>query len=263
MVDGRQVGRIREDFVPRLGEFRDAFALEGGAVHLAVRERTPAARTAAMRGVVARLVAGGVLAKHRREDYPVLTEWGTQPLFVLDRSAVPLFGLRAFGVHVNGFVREGAGLRMWIGRRALDKAVEPGKLDNMVAGGQPAGLGLLDNLVKEAGEEAGVPPELARRARPVGALSYCMADERGLKPDTMFLYDLEVPADFVPRNTDGEISEFALMEVDEIAERVRGSYDFKFNVALVLIDFLIRHGYLTPENEPDYPTLAAGLHAPP
>jgi len=52
------------------------------------------------------------------------------------------------------------------------------------------------------------------------------------------------------------------MELDEVVERVRTSWDFKFNVALVLIDFMIRVGYLTPDNEPDYLTLATGLHAP-
>ena len=34
--------------------------------------------------------------------------------------------------------------------------------------------------------------------------------------------------------------------------------DFKFNVGLVIIDFLIRHGYLTPERA-DYSQLALGL----
>jgi hypothetical protein len=49
------------------------------------------------------------------------------------------------------------------------------------------------------------------------------------------------------------------MELDEVAERVRQSDDFKFNVNLVLIDFLIRHGRLCPDSEPDYVELVRGL----
>ena len=43
---------------------------------------------------------------------------------------------------------------------------------------------------------------------------------------------------------------------------MRTSYDFKFNVSLVLIDFMIRTGHITPENEPNYLALVTGLHAP-
>jgi len=200
------------------------------------------------------------VAKLRGEMFPVVTRWGEAPLALIDRGAVPVFGLKAFGIHINGYVRGKDGLKLWIGRRALDKAVEPGKLDNMVAGGQPAGLSLTDNLVKEAHEEAGVPRELALRAVPAGAITYRMEAERGLKPDTMFVYDLEVPADFVPRNQDGEITAFMLMDPGEVIEQVRSSYDFKFNVNLVLIDFLIRTGHIRPETEPDYVALVTGLH---
>jgi 8-oxo-dGTP pyrophosphatase MutT (NUDIX family) len=180
-------------------------------------------------------------------------------LALIDRSAVSSFGLRAFGVHLNGYVRQGKAIKLWIGERALDRAVEPGKLDNMVAGGQPAGLGLQENLIKEAAEEAGIDRAMALGAIPVGALGYCMAGNRGLKPDTLFVYDLEVPADFTPRNTDGEISRFFLMEAADVLDLLRHTQRFKFNVPLVLIDFFVRHGLLSPDDEPDYLELVAGL----
>jgi hypothetical protein len=43
-----------------------------------------------------------------------------------------------------------------------------------------------------------------------------------------------------------------------VVARVRDSEDFKFNVNLVIIDFLIRHGYLGPD-DPDYMEIAEGL----
>jgi hypothetical protein len=43
-----------------------------------------------------------------------------------------------------------------------------------------------------------------------------------------------------------------------VAEILSAGEDFKFNVALVLIDFLIRHGHVAPD-QPDYSELALGL----
>jgi hypothetical protein len=83
---------------------------------------------------------------------------------------------------------------------------------------------------------------------------------QGLRDDVLFVYDLETPGDFVPQNTDGEIVEFMLVEAREALARVRDTDDFKFNVNLILIDFALRHGLVTPE-EPEYLALVAGLRA--
>lgn len=70
---------------------------------------------------------------------------------------------------------------------------------------QPFGISCIDNVVKECGEEASIPEELARQARPVGLVSYMYMMEQGLKPDVLFCYDLKLPADFVPKPLDGEV----------------------------------------------------------
>ena len=57
---------------------------------------------------------------------------------------------------------------------------------------------------------------------------------------------------------DGEICEFHLWPVEEVARLVRDTFDFKFNCNLVIIDFLIRHGYIAPDH-PDYLALVRGL----
>ena len=97
------------------------------------------------------------------------------------------------------------------------------------------------------------------RAVSVGALSYRTRRREGLRRDVLYIFDLELPPDFTPVNRDGEISTFELWPIDQVLDRVRDTDDFKFNCALVAIDFLIRHGVLTPENEPDYLTLACGM----
>ncbi len=261
-VKGQRLGSVRDDFAARLVGFPDVFVVSDAAVALHPALTSPDQRGAAVTKVMQSLRADGLLPPPRNELYPIVAQWGEPAAFLLDRAWVMVLGAKAFGLHVNGIVRDGTTTRLWIGTRALDREVEPGKLDNMIAGGQPAGLSLAENLLKEAAEEAGLAPALARQAKPIGALTYCMEGDLGLKPDTMFLYDLELSTEFRPQNTDGEISGFTLMDLDAVAERVRTSFDFKFNVALVLIDLLIREGRLDPDREPDYMALVQGVRTP-
>jgi 8-oxo-dGTP pyrophosphatase MutT (NUDIX family) len=253
-----RVGWVRHELAQRLTRFNDVFTVEPERISLLAGLGDFESRSDAMARVLDALVADGTVSQLRDEDYPVLTSWGQPPLLKIDRAAVALFGIKSFGLHVNGFVRRADGIHLWVGKRATDREIAPGKLDNLVAGGQPIGLTLDENLVKEAHEEAGLSAEAARRAVPVGVVSYLMESPAGLKPDTLFLYDLEVGEDFVPRNTDGEVEHFMLWPLDEVARRVRDTEDFKFNVSLVIIDFLMRHGYLKPEDA-EYPDIAIGL----
>ena len=257
VVAGRRVGWVLPGFAEALRPHGSVFEVHANEVRLSDRLDGFAARSRAVEGVLEELVRAKVLRKLRREPYPVGTGWGEQPLLTVDRAVVPLLGIEAYGIHVNGFVRAKDGLKLWVGRRAKDKATAPGKLDHLVAGGHPHGISLADNLVKEAKEEANLPEALARKAVPVGAVSYRLRNEEGLRNDVLFVYDLEVPENFTPRNTDGEVEEFFLWPVEQVMQVLSDSVEFKFNVALVLIDFLIRHGYIRPD-DPDYDALVHG-----
>ena len=258
VVDGDAVGHIRKDNLAHLDRFPDVFVRSGQSVSLAPNIESYEDRTAAVDMVVRALFEDGVLTGWRGEPYPVGGQWGGPHAFEVERAAAPFFGARAYGVHINGYVREENGLHMWIARRADDRPVCPGQFDNMIAGGQPVTLSLKENVIKEAGEEAGVPPDLAATALPTGAITYCAESDIGLKPDIMFCWDLELPADFMPLNADGEIAEFRLLPAAEVMEIVDTTFDFKFNCNLVIVDFCIRHGILPPEH-PDYETILKGL----
>lgn len=258
-VADRRVGWVRHAFAERLASAPDVFEVTDDTVRLAPGLTTPEARTRAVDGVLRDLADAGIIRGWRDEPYPVASRWGETPLMTVERAAAPWLGLRAWGVHVNGFVREGGNVAMWVARRARGKQTWPGMLDNMVAGGQPAHVGLMENVVKECAEEAAIGAELASAARPVGTISYVMEIEEGLKPDVMFCYDLELPPGFAPRPTDGEVESFTLMPIDEVAAIVRDTAEFKFNCNLVVIDFLLRHGLLDPDREPDYHAICRGL----
>ena len=258
---GRRVGYIQMPLAEELKRWPDVFGVDDDIVALNPSLADFETRSAAVEDPLRTLADEGQIEAWRGEPYPVTPDWHTPPLMRIERAACPRFGIRAYGVHVNGFIRRADGLHMWVARRARGKATFPGLLDNMVAGGQPLGLGLMENVIKESAEEAGVPEEIARGAVAVGMISYTHQPPEGCKPDQMFCYDLELPADFTPVPTDGEVDEFYLWPVEKVAETVRDSFEFKFNCNLVVIDFLIRHGLLDPDTEPDYSALVHGLRA--
>jgi 8-oxo-dGTP pyrophosphatase MutT (NUDIX family) len=256
-----RIGLVRRDNAAALRQFPDVFSVAEDGVAL-IAPGGFAEVSAAIDRVCERLVGEGRVAKWRNEFFAVAARWEAQPVFKLDRGAVSFFGVRAYGVHVNGHLRQDGRLQLWIGRRAPDKKVAPDKLDNLVAGGIGDGHGLEATLVKEAEEEASLAPEIVARALPVGAVSYRMETEQGLRDDVLFLYDLEMPEEVTPRNRDGEIVAFTRMVAEDVVERVRATEDFKFNVNLVIIDFALRHGLVGPR-DPEYLDLVAGLHRPP
>lgn len=258
LVGGIQVGHVRTSVRDLLLKLGPPFVAEADGIGLHPALTDPAERTRALDLALRPLVAAKLLPRPRGEMYAVSEGWGQPALMNIDRAYVPYFGITAYGLHVNGYVRRPDGLHLWVARRALDRAVAPGQYDNLVAGGQPAGLSLTENLIKEASEEASLPPDLAVQAVPVGSISYLMEQDKGLKPDILFLYDLELPADFTPVNSDGEVERFELWPLDRVAASVRDSDDWKFNVNLTVIDFLIRHGWLMPDH-PEYLDLCRGL----
>ncbi|MCI0581362.1 MAG: DUF4743 domain-containing protein [Chloroflexi bacterium] len=261
VVDGHTVGFVPGPLSGRLREHGDVFTVAEDVVGLVPELRGYAERSAAVDRVLQALQGDGWFPGWRKEPYPVGPAFGTW-LFEMERAAVPPFGVRAYGIHVNGFVGHGPEMRLWIGRRSRHKPTFPGQLDHLVAGGQPAGLTLEENLLKECAEEASLPADLVRRARPVGITSYLSETEEGLRNDVLFNYDLDLPPDVVPVNADGEIEEFFLWPIDRVVEELAGAANFKFNVAFVIIDFLIRHGFVGPE-ESTYLDLVRNLRRHP
>jgi len=251
---------LRHDNAAALRRFPDVFAVADDRVNLVARGDV-AAVSRAVDAVADALVAEKQVPKWRNETFDVAPRWGAPAVFRLDRGAVPFFGTRAYGVHLNGYLRQSGSLHLWVGRRAPDKRVAPDKLDNIVAGGIGNGHGLQETLLKEGEEEASIPRNLTSDALPAGVVSYRMESEFGVRDDVLFVFDLEMPADFVPTNQDGEIAHFELMPASAVLDRVRTSDDFKFNVNLVILDFALRHGILRPDDL-EYLDVATGLHRP-
>mmetsp|Transcript_31185 Transcript_31185/g.62882 ORF Transcript_31185/g.62882 Transcript_31185/m.62882 type:complete len:217 (+) Transcript_31185:2-652(+) len=207
----------------------------------------------------------GHLRGWRGEMQVVSSGFNQPPLLLLERGAVPYFGVAAYGTHVNVLsVDEAGNKHVWIAKRAMDKPTYPGLLDQCVAGGQPQGLSLQENVAKECVEEANIPEDVARTAVPVGAVRYMYETRKGLSPKTLFCYDLVVPHSFEPVNTDGEVESFQRMPLTEAVQAVaQDPKAWKPNSALVMIDLAVRHGVLNPDAHPDYLDIASLLHTAP
>ena len=95
-------------------------------------------------------------------------------------------------------------------------------------------------LLKEGAEEAGLSEAVVRHAAAVSVLSYATERPEGLRRDRLHCYDLALPEEVRPAPADGEVAGFSLWPMPLVIETLRKTELFKFNVALVLIDLLLR-----------------------
>ncbi|KAK0384279.1 hypothetical protein NLU13_8367 [Sarocladium strictum] len=182
----------------------------------------------------------------------------------IERFASSLFGIATRGSHLTAYLpaTPASPLRIWVARRSRHLVAHPSLLDSSVAGGVKATDSPLDCILAESHEEASLSREfVARNVRAVGAVTLANINPRTelFHAEILYVYDLEMPPDVVPVPEDDEVEEFVLMDFDEVmGHMLKG--EFKPNVCGIMIDFLIRHGIITPENEPDYVDICSRLH---
>ncbi|XP_073140666.1 nudix hydrolase 20, chloroplastic-like isoform X1 [Henckelia pumila] len=256
VVEQQTVGYVHNRFAHYLRRFEDTFIFPedtcyglnfGYYLSLHTRLSSYEDRTIAV-GNAIKCLGEELIPGIRNELYPVISSFGTPEFFSLERAAAPYFGIKAYGVHMNGYVERDGEKFLWVAKRSKVKPTFPGKLDDMVAGGQPHGISCEENLVKECKEEAGIPRSISSTATAVGAVSYMGIDGYRFKRDVLFCYDLKLPDDFIPTNEDEEVESFKLVPVTQVANIIRSTDYFKANCNLVIIDFLFRHGYIKPED---------------
>ncbi len=209
-----------------------------------------------------------VLKGWRNELYPILGPRNPlEKIVSMERAGSALFGINTYGVHMTVYVQTEEGMKIWVPRRARNKQTYGGYLDNTVAGGLSTGEKSLECMIRESAEEASFPEDLVRsKAKACGTVSYIhirdkrAGGETGLfQPECQHVYDMEVPADVVPKPNDNEVEQFYLWTVGEV-QKALAEGQIKPNCALVLLDFFVRHGILTAENEPHYVEIVSRLH---
>lgn len=244
-VGPEPVGWVRCDLADRLRVWPGVFEFSSQKIQLGpAHEALLSARLAEVASALAR---DGVIGGWRGETYAIRAHSDSAVLFHLERSAMRFFGLTSSAAHLNGFCLQGEKPTIWIGRRAASKAIDPGMLDTLVAGGVPSGEDAWQTLQRECGEEAAIPLALAQEARPAGALHVCREVSDGLHSEILFSYDVALPADFTPRNTDGEVDEFLSLDPPALLERIACG-EMSIEAGLVAADFALRHALIEDED---------------
>ncbi|CDO92183.1 unnamed protein product [Kluyveromyces dobzhanskii CBS 2104] len=207
----------------------------------------------------------------RNEKYAVYAEH--EPYVLIERGLAGAFGIVTYGIHMNGFFhdKKTGNKLFWIPRRSATKSTWPSLLDNTVAGGIGYPLGIYETLLKECMEEATLASDVVERnITSVGSVSYLSfqgdINKEKFEQESCFItgeveyvYDMELPSNIIPKPNDDEVEQFGIYTLQEVIYSIKKG-EFKPNCALILVEFLIRHGYITPENEPNYTEIVSRMH---
>lgn len=211
---------------PELGLKLQAAGLLGsraaGQREWAVPCATPGDLTPALNRIADHLRQHGLAGAWRDEQLQVTDEHGSV-LGTVERAAVRPLGIRTRAVHLIGMVADG---RMWVQQRSWTKANDPGLWDTLMGGMVGASDTLEGALRRETWEEAGLHVEDLRDLLhgghvlvrgPSGAGSGAM----GYMEERIDWYRAVVPAALAPRNQDGEVERFELLDPAALVTRMR------------------------------------------
>jgi len=240
---GQVIGHLNPEFIPYLQESlskHPIIHLEMGQDRLIIRPARPALLSQSLGELAERMQQAGFIPGWRNEDFAWIDQNGHE-YFRLERSAFRTFGFRSMASHINGFTKTG---NLWLGRRSENKATDPGRLDNLAAGGIGADETPWVNARRELWEEAGVPPQISDQIEPVGRIQMRRTiPGRGFHDEQLYIYDLELADNFVPTNHDGEVSGFIEISISEAAARILAD-EFTSDAAIVTADFILRNSKL-------------------
>jgi 8-oxo-dGTP pyrophosphatase MutT (NUDIX family) len=244
-IGAEQVGWIRSSDVPLLTRWPDVFDIGSAGVTLAAGFNTVDLRSAALGSVIGALAAEGCIPGWRNETYAIRNAFDAVPLAYIERAASRFFGTLTYAVHLNGVVeyKDGGAPQLWIARRSDTKATDPGMLDNVVAGGIGWGFGVEATIIKECWEEAGIPEEIAARAVAGRTAHVLQSLPEGTQAEQIFIYDVALPADFAPRNQDGEVGEHRLARIEEVARWIEEGA-MTVDASLATLDCLLRRRWI-------------------
>jgi 8-oxo-dGTP pyrophosphatase MutT (NUDIX family) len=236
---GQTVGHLQGDFFAFIKQSLQANPIDGidlEAQRLLISGERPALLSQTWNALAERMRKGGFIPGWRNEEFAFLDQQG-HALFQLERAAFRTFGLKSMASHMNGFTED---RQIWLGRRSQNKHIDPGKLDNLSAGGIAADETPWVCARRELWEEAGIPPAIAAGIQPAGRMEMRRpTPPLGFHVESLFIYDLLIPSNLLPTNHDGEVAGFIAVSYGEAAARILAD-EFTADAALVTADFILR-----------------------
>jgi len=242
VVDGERVGSVDEAHLAALQPWGRWIEVQSQAVALTA---PPEAREAVFAEVNARLRDEGLIRAWREEPFPLLSPTTGRVLSVFERASARFWGTLTLGAHCNGWVAgpDGRASHLWIARRSATKATDPGLLDNLIGGGVPHGQTPRQTLVREGFEEAGLDERQMARATAGRVIELDRDIPEGRQFERLYVFDLELPPDLVPKNQDGEVATLERLPVAEAAA-LAATPEMTVDASLVTLDFLLRRQLL-------------------
>ncbi|WP_018150823.1 NUDIX hydrolase [Leeia oryzae] len=239
-LHGQRHGWLQRRYLTEHAELAACFTTRGAENELSLEMAPHALASGDLSRCLHQLFRQGVFIEWRDEAFPVRPvsdDFAAAPLqdLALERGCFRLLGLTSRAVHVNVWCGPENDRRVWVARRSLSKQVDPGKLDNTIAGGIAAGESVIEALCREAWEEAGLSltaSDVSHRAM-LPVLSMRLLPE-GLHREWLFIEDIEVDDAFRPQNQDGEVAGFALLDVPTLATSILAG-QFTRDAALTLL----------------------------
>jgi 8-oxo-dGTP pyrophosphatase MutT (NUDIX family) len=260
LIDGQAVGSVAEPHAPALARWPHWIRAAGPALHLTAE---PAARDEALAEMNRHLRAEGLIVAWRDEVFPLYEPASGVVLATFERASTRFWGTMTRGAHCNGYLAsaDGRPTHLWIARRSLSKATDPGKRDNLIGGGVPHGQTPRETVVREGWEEAGLTPELMQRVTEGRVIRIDCDVPEGRMVEHVHVFDLALPPGLTPVNQDGEVAEIHCLPVEE-AWACAASGEMTTDASLVTLDFLLRHGLLPMAEQQRLAAQMAPLWAP-
>jgi 8-oxo-dGTP pyrophosphatase MutT (NUDIX family) len=167
----------------------------------------------------------------------------SQPLGAIERGVVRPLGLLTRAVHLSGWSTNG---HLWVARRSLTKATDPGMWDTLVGGLISSQEDIQVGLVRESDEEAGLEAQDIAARTPLRTIARMLRQvPEGYQVEDVLTCECVLPAHAIPKNRDGEVMEIQLMAPVTIFNMlIQGA--FTLEASIVLAEDLLRRASPTP-----------------
>ena len=165
--------------------------------------------------------------------------FGIDNIFEIDRKLLSILGLPQYGIHGNAWSLKKNRVFFHFAKRSEKLDDFPGYYDNLFAGGQPSGISILDNLKKEAFEEAGIRKILKDNLVKGSTVNYFHEYQDKIHSGIIFSYHLKI--DHINfNNVDGEVESFFSEDALQIYKLLE-SKTLKPNCIIPIADFFLRN----------------------
>lgn len=174
----------------------------------------------------------GLAGAWRSEQLAVRDTSGVQ-IGTIERGAVRQLGIATLAVHLVGQADDG---RFWVQQRALNKPNDPGKWDTLMGGMVGAQDTVETALQRETWEEAGLHVADLQALLHGGRQNNCRPSSdgtAGYMQEFIEWYTCTLPRGSIPKNQDGEVAQFVLMDQVQIMTAMQRG-EFTTEAALIM-----------------------------